>query len=138
MPSQRTVLSLLVSLSLSACAGSLDRPERFVDAATSARDAPFATAPPPAVLAARCGGCHGASAPMAGLDLVSGDVAARLRSARASCGEALLDPAAPERSLFLDKVEAASPRCGARMPIGTPLDATELASVRSWVLAVAR
>lgn len=86
----------------------------------------------------QCTGCHGASAPQGGLDLVSPDFATRLggkESASQSCGDALvIDLDNPEESqLYLRLLE--DPECGARMPYNaaTPLTEEESGWVLAWI-----
>lgn len=120
------------------CPGRLEDPTRF-------RSAPQETTEPEGcsldvvqdLLLPRCagGGCHGADAPAAGLDLASPDRAARLVDAPASqCdGEVRIDSAAPGESYFVRKLEGPVEGCGERMPlIGAPLTSRELQCVRRW------
>jgi len=51
---------------------------------------------------------------------------------------AFVVPSAPDQSLLLNKLSA-NPACGSRMPLGgTPLNAAQLDTVRSWVAAGAK
>lgn len=113
---------------VAACAGELDDPDRFVECAPGAVERLFE---------ARCGGaCHAGNEPVAGLDLVSPGVAARVLgqvSASDVCGgAAIVDPAGGPQML-LGKLGDA-PSCGARMPFGAaPLAAADVECVRRWI-----
>lgn len=147
MPIGRVLLVVACLLGPAACAGSADHLRS--DAGPAAPDAGMAradasgTAVDPAralaILSSRCAGCHGASMPQGGLDLVSGDVGARLLSHTSSCGGMpLVDRSNVANSYFLQKMEQASPRCGARMPIGGTLGAEDVATLRGWLESIAR
>jgi hypothetical protein len=125
------VIAVAVALAMGGgCAGELDRPERFYDGGAC---------DPEAVLRQRCAtsGCHAATNPESGLDLASRGVGARLRNrAGSGCAGMLIDVAAPEASLLLDKISD-RPSCGYQMPPGQPLGETERACLTAWVNAVA-
>jgi hypothetical protein len=80
--------------------------------------------------------CHNATDLAGTLDLVSPDLASRVvgQPGSVDCpGEILVDPADPENSLILTKLED-SPPCGNRMPlIGDPLTDQEKDCVLQWV-----
>ena len=80
--------------------------------------------------------CHAASEPAAGLDLASPAPAGRLVGVHGSTmcrGVTLVDATHPGQSLLLVKL-AASPPCGARMPLGgDPLTVPQMDCVRRWV-----
>lgn len=80
------------------------------------------------------GACHTVNDQIAGLDLASGDLVARLAGARAlGCfGDTILRPGDPEGSLLYDKV-LASPECGRRMPFEQALPDTDVACLRAWI-----
>lgn len=82
-------------------------------------------------------GCHGSVKPATGLDLTSGDLRKRLTGvvskSRSCAGEVLLDPAAPDSSLLLDKLSK-NPSCGNRMPpLPLTMTAEQVECVRSWI-----
>jgi hypothetical protein len=89
------------------------------------------------LLAPACGsnGCHGATLPALGLDLVSPGLEARLINVSASgCGEkVLVVPREASRSYLLEKVFEHEPSCGERMPIGSPMAPPAAACLQTWV-----
>jgi hypothetical protein len=95
-----------------------------------------------ALLAARCGDCHGATDRAKGLDLASPGVAARLVGVKSTCGgKPLLDPAGPGTTgLLLEKLQGPVAGCGQQMPYGMPpLPAAERACLIEWAeRAIAR
>ncbi len=144
-------MSLVAGLAVTACPGSLTDPERFTEGGASAscppgqdhmtvfadscssslcHDAPTTSSPPKA-----------SDDPAAGLDLTANVESQVLGVTSASgdeCdGELLVDPNDPEGSLFLEKLTAKNPRCGDRMPLGTPLKAAEIDCVRKWLNSIA-
>jgi len=90
-----------------------------------------------AIFAKNCtqAGCHSATDRAAQLDLASTGLEARLVGApSATCADqVLVDPGHPERSFLFDKIDAETPACGARMPIGKVLSAGELGCVEQWI-----
>jgi hypothetical protein len=80
----------------------------------------------------RCGtaGCHGATNPADGLDLVSPNVAARVVNVPAASGGVLVDPAHPEQSVLYQRIApgAASPM----PPSGPAVEGATVACVLSW------
>jgi hypothetical protein len=131
-------LSALAGSAL-ACAAPLDDPARFLDGGV-ASEASCEQDVEADILAVRCAGsvCHSAGEQKAaGLDLVSPDVAARVRnvaSASAECGGSMLVvPGDPGGSLLYQKLGEAPP-CGSRMPLAQEaLSADESDCVRSWI-----
>lgn len=145
-----------LALSLSACAGELNKPERFETGQSAASadddDAGSSAAPADAgggngggsecgstveLLKMKCGnaGCHGAAAPAAKLDLESDGLAERLKDAPSSAaceGYSQIDSADPGQSLLYLKVTA-NPPCEPRMPIGVPLSDAEQACLLQWL-----
>jgi hypothetical protein len=88
-----------------------------------------------ALLAERCGACHGARSGTKGLDLVSPGVGGRLVGAKSTCeGRLQLETANPyPTGLLLDKIDGPVPGCGPQMPYGAPLfNAAERACVGEW------
>jgi hypothetical protein len=127
------------------CAGDLENPERFgflLDndgGGKAAAEIP----PPPECLTTlfemRCNSsaCHGAGAPQ--VDLVSPGIQDRLvgkASTSTQCRPRVYVPTDGAQSLLLEKLEAV-PECGIRMPIGDPLQESDLSCVSGWVKAVA-
>lgn len=134
---RRGALGLGLVLSTTACAGGIDDPDRFPPPVCPVRgfDAPRD------LFVARCAdaGCHGATTPAAGLDLVSPGVTSRLLDTPSTCGGApLVDTSSPAASVLLDRVRAV-PRCGGEtMPLmGRPLDSIERGCLEAWVSTVA-
>jgi len=89
-------------------------------------------------------GCHGGAIVVAGLDLSAAIIAAPAplvdkanRGEPGACGAGfgrIIDSQRPDQSLLYTKVTG-SP-CGTRMPVGTPLTATESACVLSWIRSI--
>lgn len=135
---------------LTGCPGTLDDKARFlVDAAAldaadadagahadADADADACGDVPTRILVPSCGsnGCHSASAPQQGLDLVSPGVAARVVGVQAKvCPGTLADPDNPRGSLLYSKL-APRPPCGAQMPIAQPpLSSADAACVLAWI-----
>jgi len=146
---------LTLSLLLCACAGALDKPERFKDALArldgSIGDAGTPNAPatgdagndaPPACVAAviktSCGvaGCHavGGQKP----DFVSDGVVKRLvdqTSASTLCKDRKYIASDGTASLLLDKLEA-TPPCGSKMPLVGMLSAAQRTCLDDWVVSL--
>lgn len=84
------------------------------------------------LLTSRCASCH-ASAATSGVDLSSH--ATLMASVGNQYGEAIVRVGDPAGSPLIDKLEA-SPRFGARMPLGqAPLSTQDISILRSWILA---
>ena len=136
--------SICAAVLVTACAGTLDDPDRFRDggAPASAADAgtpPASTCVPieTGVLAQKCAtaGCHAASGAANGLDLASPDVLGRLANKAATGGPgSLIVPGDPDKSVLYTKLTA-TPPFGSRMPLGTNLDDATLACVHDWIAA---
>ena len=107
----RVLPFILAGSALAACAGELERQERFADCGPGRVEQIFV---------ARCGACHDADEPDAFLDLVSPGVANRvigISSTTEFCeGRSLVETTA-QPHLLLDKI-GGQPSCGARMPLG--------------------
>ena len=140
----RIVLLAIVALSagaLTGCPGRLQNPERFVGGGTrdGGTEADGGSGDGvPAVFAAKCAGsgCHGATSPALGLDLVSVGVAERVLDVPAvGCtSRVLVDSADPSASFLLEKVTETAPECGGRMPLLTvPLTTAEQDEIRTWI-----
>jgi hypothetical protein len=91
------------------------------------------------ILAFNCGGCHGGSAPQAGLNLKDGDVYSRLMQPSAQNPDLkLVESAQPDLSYLWLKVNGDPSIVGAPMPLD-PLNGTrrlttqELADLKSWI-----
>jgi hypothetical protein len=144
------------ALSLSACGGKLDHPERFAatvkrlgQAGAKAADAGAAepasdggSAALPAcvskLLGKTCGvaGCHAVGSPQ--VDLASAGVAMRLvdvKSTSMMCKDKTYVSTTGGASLLLDKL-GATPPCGARMPLGGMLAAADVQCLTDWVAAL--
>jgi hypothetical protein len=130
---------------VSACAGTLDDPDRFRDGgaptppAAEAAAGPASTCPPieTGVLAPKCAsaGCHTATGGAGNLDLASPDVLGRLANKAATGGPgSLVVPGDPDKSVLYSKLTA-TPPFGSRMPLGSNLDDATLACVHDWIAA---
>jgi hypothetical protein len=88
------------------------------------------------VFTPRCGdvGCHAASNPANGLDLVSPGIEVRTmnRPAAGCVGQMLVVPGDPDRSLMIRKLSG-KPTCGVPMPVGEPLRDEEVTCIREWI-----
>jgi len=130
-------LLLIVPAAVVGCPpGTLEDPDRFIDASTTC---PPGYDVPKDLFAKRCvQNCHSKKDKKGKLDLESPDVASRLigvPSGNADCAvHLLIDPADPDQSYLLEKLEDSSPACGKQMP-NTPKKATaaERDCVRQWV-----
>jgi hypothetical protein len=126
-----------------ACAGKLDRPERFayLGDAGDAGPGPVASGdggcdpvtdifPPSCTTSA----CHSAQSQQGNLDLQSAGLPQRLVGKQAHGGPGLLiDPVHPAQSVLLLKVSD-NPPFQFQMPLGAaPLTADEIACLTSWV-----
>ena len=141
LPSSLAIITL--ALLLPGCPGRLTDPERFgvgisrPDAGGPSGDG-GGEIDVPAMLAAECAGagCHGASSPAFGLDLVSPGLEERLMDATsATCmGRPMVDPADPDASLLLEKVVEAPHAGVARMPyMQEPLTTAQQDALRAWI-----
>ncbi|HMJ14393.1 MAG TPA: hypothetical protein VK524_23415, partial [Polyangiaceae bacterium] len=128
------VAPFIASAAVTACPGALDNPDRFTEGGTSTNCATVALT----TFQSSCSGsvCHSSADASTGLDLITAGVGDRLVGVPSSqaCGERpLIDPANPEESLLLLKLED-TPPCGSRMPLGgDPLTAEQKACIRTWV-----
>ena len=147
MRTERAALLALCALGvalslLTGCPGTLDDKEAFLAAATvddaGATDAGTCGDVPTRIFMPSCGtaGCHSATAPQQGLDLVSPGVASRVVGVQAKvCPGALADPGNPAGSLLYTKL-LPRPACGTQMPLAQPpLSSTDTACVLAWIAA---
>ncbi len=122
----RLAVVVVVIAGAGGCAGELQNPARFADCGPGLVEQIFST---------KCGDCHGADQPNAGLDLVSAGVAARMlgvMSVGACDGLTLVDPVGGDH-LLLGKLDGGA-TCGSPMPLGpTLLTATEIECVARWI-----
>jgi hypothetical protein len=150
---------LSLSYSNAGCAGTLQDPDRFLDASSAgdagvmqgqssidgaAGDDGASPGPgsgdcasiPQTVFAKTCTGtgCHNSQDKAQGLDLQSPNLTARLVSVPATEGSGLLiDPSTPSDSVLYTKV-GPMPPFGARMPLGQgALDDATIACILTWV-----
>ena len=92
------------------------------------------------VFSAKCGGCHGATAPTKNLDMVSAGLGARMVNKLSTCKslpliDGTLTGGKPTGLLF-QKLAGKVTDCGVQMPAGAaPLSATEMACVNAWAVA---
>jgi hypothetical protein len=149
--------------SLHGCAGSLDDPGAFetgsptsdastgsggADTGAGGADSGGATPAcaamvPTTILQQTCGlvGCHNPASPAEGLDLYSPGVASRLigvpEGEEPALGLLLIDPANPQNSVILTKLQASTVPFGEPMPLGeTPLSSQQIACVAAWIDSV--
>ena len=79
-------------------------------------------------------GCHSGSTPAAAMDLGAADLEKLLVNAPAgTCTGIRVVPGHPEQSLLWQKLYSDKPPCGAPMPLGSHLPASELACIRDWI-----
>lgn len=115
------------------CAGTLDDPTQFTQAAT-VHDAGACSAEQIVVMRCATSGCHAATNAAASLDLASPNVLARLAGKPASGGGVLVTPGDPARSVVYSKLTP-TPPFGARMPYGSSLDDASIACIHDWIAA---
>jgi hypothetical protein len=129
LPSLRPSLLLpLCALSLTACPGALEDPDRFLDASVTCSTAWVETT----LFTGTCGGagCHEATNAGGGLDLVSAGVSARLAGASTCTGH-------PLSSFMLEKLEPSPPCSGSQMPLGKPaLTSAQKTCLSSYLAAL--
>ena len=132
----------LLSVGLLGCPGNLDDPDRFKTGKDGGSDAGSGGFVCPSenvaareeLIVAKCAtaGCHdNAGQPQAGLDLKSDNTVSRLLDvASTGCTNKTL-LTADGGGYFFEKLRA-MPTCGARMPVGVPLTATEEQCLSEW------
>jgi hypothetical protein len=127
-------------LALPACPGHIDDPEPFVGGTDASISACLlgVTNVEQQLVRPRCAtsGCHDRATRSEMLDLESPNLASRLLGVTSPrcAGRVLVDPASPASGYFMEKLAAASPRCGERMPLGSPpLTPSEITCVRQWL-----
>ncbi|MEO0559567.1 MAG: hypothetical protein AAF170_15430 [Bacteroidota bacterium] len=129
LSSARWIGLVAVAVLLSACESTLVGPADL--SSTPPVAARFASDVQP-LLTARCASCH-ASPADSGVDLSS--YAALMASVGDQYDEAIVQAGDPGGSPLIDKLEA-SPRFGARMPLGdAPLTSEDLSTLQSWIRA---
>jgi hypothetical protein len=99
---------------------------------------PCATAPEilSKILMPKCGACHGAKTPSAGLDLISPGSKMRLLNApsRGCPGRTLITDAPEVGGHFFDKLAGPVQGCSAQMPLGSPqLLPEEIRCLKLWI-----
>lgn len=115
---------LLLALAITACdPGRLDNPDRFKACTLNVETQVFVP---------KCGsvGCHSATSPQGGLDLVTAGVGMRLKNGTSTCAGKKLVPFTAEKL-------GTNPQCGSPMPLGEPLTADEDKCVREYLAALA-
>ena len=133
------LLGPLLLVALVGCVGSIDKPEQFGPAPECR-----ITLDVEDLFRQRCGTgtCHGNETPdpAAGLDLVSPDPGPRIMGTMSTIceGRMRINPARPDDSFLLEKLEGPREGCGDRMPLVGFLDQAEMACVRDWVREQAR
>ena len=112
----------LIAILLAACdPGHLENPELFKACMLNVEKDIFI---------AKCGmsGCHSATAPQNGLDLVTAGVATRIKTGTSMC------MSKPLISFVDEKVFNAAPSCGgSQMPLGDPLSPTERKCMKDYL-----
>lgn len=134
-----SAVALLVALFVSGCPGTIEDPAFFDQHPTCPTGIDVE-----ALLVARCGSslCHGGEGggtPQAGLDLTSPGFASNLVGvASTECaGHLRIDPAHPDDSFLLAKIEGPPAGCGERMPLIGDLTRDEILCIRSYVFELA-
>jgi hypothetical protein len=99
---------------------------------------PCATAPEilAKILMPRCGACHGAKVPTAGLDLISPGAKLRLLNvpSRGCPGKTLVTDTPEVGGHFFDKLAGPVQGCSAQMPLGAPqLLPEEIRCLKLWI-----
>ncbi len=93
------------------------------------------------LLEASCGGCHNATTPTAGLNILAADAHARLLATSTQRGSLnLIQPGSPEKSYLWLKVSGDGSVLGQRMPLNSsnqpaPLTQEALDALQTWILA---
>jgi hypothetical protein len=81
------------------------------------------------------GGCHGALAPAAGLDLTPGNARqSLLADAQQQPGIPRVTPLNPTNSYLVAKLEGSDAILGVRMPVSAPLPESDLEIIRTWII----
>jgi hypothetical protein len=115
------------------CGGDLDDPHRFESIDNGGNGGDCGSIP--ALFESSCAAsvCHSAEERAGGLDL-TGNLEGQLVGVASECdGSLRVDPADPDGSFFLDKLEA-DPSCGDAMPLLSDLlSQAERECVRQWV-----
>lgn len=133
------LLGPLLWVALAGCVGSIDNPEQFGPAPECR-----ITLDVEDLFRQRCGTgtCHGneTADPAADLDLVSPNPGPRIVGSMSTVceGRMRINPARPDDSFLLEKLEGPREGCGDRMPLVGFLDQAEIACVRDWVREQAR
>ncbi|MCA9532833.1 MAG: hypothetical protein KC593_04105 [Myxococcales bacterium] len=132
-------LTTLGTLATAGCVGSIDNEEQFGPAPECR-----ITLDVEDLFRQRCGTgtCHGneTADPAGELDLVSPNPGPRIVGTMSTqCeGRMRINPARPDDSFLLEKLEGPREGCGDRMPLVGFLDQAEIACVRDWVRQQAR
>ena len=146
MRTDRSALARLaacgVVLFLTGCPGKLANKQSFLAAAAveDAGDADMSACGDVVtrIFLPSCGdnGCHGATGPQQGLDLVSPGIEARVVGVQAKvCPGTLADPDNPAGSLLYTKL-LSKPQCGTQMPLARPaLSSADAECVLEWIAA---
>ena len=133
-------------LPLTGCPGSLDDPERFLQASCGGPGQPTCTSTngpmlepiQTDVLIPRCGfsGCHVQPNAQGDLDLASGGLRARVQSMTSSTalcrGQKMVVTGDPDASLLYNKLSG-TPRCGVIMPLTGGIPQSEKDRIRLWI-----
>jgi hypothetical protein len=133
-----------ICIALVACAGSLDRPERFQnlgsgpDAGTGGGESDGGCDPLVDIFPPSCStsACHSAQSQQGNLDLESAGLPGRLVNKQAHGGPGLvIDSSNPAQSVMLLKLTD-TPPFGFQMPLGAaPLSSDEITCLQAWVQA---
>jgi hypothetical protein len=78
--------------------------------------------------------CHRGKTPSAGLNLEAPVHAKLVEVPSSESGRPLVVPGDPEASFLFEKITSDTPSHGARMPLGQPLDAKDVESIRAWIV----
>jgi len=90
---------------------------------------------------ANCVACHQPGAAQQGLDLESAVAYANVGKRSTEASMNLIEPGSPDASYLLRKVYGTHLKAngqGARMPLGGALDASDIETIRQWILGGAK
>ena len=78
--------------------------------------------------------CHRGKTPSAGLNLEAPVHTKLVGVPSSESGRPLVVPGDPESSFLFEKISSDPPSHGSRMPLGQPLDAKDVESIRAWIV----
>jgi len=85
-------------------------------------------------LNSRCIGCHSGNTPSGGLSLEAAKSFGSLTTGKSTCSnKTFVVSGNAAQSYVVEKVESATPTCGARMPRGGTLTTAEITLIKNWI-----